>query len=354
MVSGHFFSEAISPWMQEGPGPEGDIALSTRIRLARNVEQYPFPVFASEEASATLLRYASSTLLNQSEEVGSLEALNMNELRPNERQVLVEKHLVSPYLIKNTEHSAVLLNNDESISIMVNEEDHLRLQCLSNGMQLEECYNEADRLDDWAEANLTYAFDERLGYLTSCPTNVGTGMRASVMVHLPALVWTNQLSRILPAIHQLGLVVRGIYGEGSEALGNLFQISNQMTLGKSEKDIIEDLRGVVMQVIQRERHARESLLSSSKVKLEDRVFRSYGILAYSRTMTTKEAANRLSDVRLGIDLDLIKGISGNILNELMLLTQSGFLEQYAGESLNQEEADIRRANVIRERIKLEL
>ena len=203
------------------------------------------------------------------------------------------------------------------------------------------------------EEEINYAFDEKVGYLTSCPTNVGTGLRASVMMHLPGLVMTQQLNRIIPAINQLGLVVRGIYGEGSEALGNIFQISNQITLGKSEQDIVEDLKSVVGQIVSQERSVRDTLVKTSNIQLEDRVYRSFGVLTNSRIIETKEAAKCLSDVRLGIDIGYIKDIPRNILNELMILTQPGFLQQYAGGPLRPNERDIRRASLIRERLKME-
>lgn len=246
-----------------------------------------------------------------------------------------------------------MLSENEEVSIMINEEDHIRIQCLFPGLQLTEALNIANEVDDWMEEHVDYAFDENKGYLTSCPTNVGTGIRASVMMHLPALVLTQQINRIIPAINQLGLVVRGIYGEGSEALGNIFQISNQITLGKSEHDIVEDLKSVVRQLISQERSAREALAKTSNIQLEDRVFRSYGILANSRIIESKEAARCLSDVRLGIDMGYIKNLSKKILNELMILTQPGFLQQYAGGPLRPDERDIRRAALIRERLTME-
>lgn len=348
-----FISEAISPWMKN-EGPESDIVLSSRIRLARNLKDYSFPLITTmEEANLVVKQVRENFEGKYYDSYGPFEVLEMDEVKRNEKKVLVEKHLISPHLADEAKKGAVLLSSDESISIMVNEEDHLRIQCLFSGFQLSEGLVLANGIDDWIESKLHYAFDEDKGYLTSCPTNVGTGLRASVMMHLPALVLTQQLSKILPAINQLGLVVRGIYGEGSEALGNLFQISNQITLGKTEQDIVEDLRGVVLQLIHQEKAAREMLLQSSKLQLEDRVYRSYGVLAYARTIETKEATQRLSDVRLGIDLNIIKGVSGNILNELMILTQPGFLQQYAGDILSQEQRDERRATLIRERLKLE-
>ncbi|QOY37499.1 protein arginine kinase [Anaerobacillus isosaccharinicus] len=349
-----FISEAISPWMNH-EGPESEIVLSTRIRLARNLKDYSFPIISSiDEANLVVKQVREHFEGKNYDQFGPFELLEMDEMKPNEKRVLVEKHLISPQLADESKKGAVLLSADESISIMVNEEDHLRIQCLFPGFQINEGLVLANGIDDWVEEKLHFAFDENKGFLTSCPTNVGTGLRASVMMHLPALVLTKQLNKILPAINQLGLVVRGIYGEGSEALGNLFQISNQITLGKSEEDIVEDLRGVVLQLVHQEKAAREMLLQSSKLHLEDRVYRSYGILAYARTIESKEAAQRLSDVRLGIDLNILKGISASILNELMILTQPGFLQQYAGEILSADQRDERRAALIRERVKLEI
>lgn len=348
-----FISEAISPWMKKD-GADSDIVLSSRIRLARNLKEYKFPLLATmEESSAVVKQVKESLLTDDNQETGPLELVLMEDLKANEKRVLVEKHLISPNLAEQSKNGAVILSEDESVSIMINEEDHLRIQCLFPGFQLTKGLEAASRLDDWIEERVTYAFDEKRGYLTSCPTNVGTGLRASVMMHLPALAMTRQLNKILPAINQLGLVVRGIYGEGSEALGNLFQVSNQLTLGKSEQDIVEDLRDVVMQLIQQERAAREVLMQSSKLQLEDRVYRSYGILSYSRVIESKEATQRLSDVRLGIDVGLLENVSANILNELMILTQPGFLQQYAGEVLSPDLRDERRATLIRERLKLE-
>ncbi|WLD93498.1 protein arginine kinase [Alkalihalobacillus sp. AL-G] len=348
-----FINEAISPWMKK-EGPDSDIVLSSRIRLARNLKGDVFPLVATDEQSKVVSEQIRKHFEDQSYgNIGNLSYIDINELKSIEKRVLVEKHLISPNLAEEPKQSGVLMSEDESVSIMINEEDHIRIQCLFPGFQLSETLQLASGLDDWIEQKLEYAFDEQRGYLTSCPTNVGTGMRASVMMHLPALVLTQKMQRIIPAINQLGLVVRGIYGEGSEAHGNIFQISNQMTLGKSEEDIVEDLRGVVLQLIEQEKSARKNLLESSKLQLEDRVYRSLGTLANSRIIQSKEATKCLSDVRLGIDLKLIEGISKTILNELMILTQPGFLQQYARQTLSPDERDIRRATLIRERLKLE-
>lgn len=348
-----FIDQAISPWMQ-AEGPDAEIVLSSRIRLARNLVDYDFPVHASNEQRQKAFNAIKEKLQQSSyPSMGKFELLTVDDMEPIEKQVLVEKHLISPYLTQHGEYSAVLINGNESVSIMVNEEDHLRIQCLFPGFQLNEALTLANGIDDWLEQHFNYAFHEKRGYLTSCPTNVGTGLRASVMMHLPGLALTQRMNRIAPAINQLGLVVRGIYGEGSEALGNVFQISNQITLGKTEEDIVEDLRGVVMQLIQQEKTAREDLLNMSRIQLEDRIYRSYGSLSFSRIMHSKEAATCLSDVRLGIDLGLIEGVSRNILNELMVLTQPGFLQHYFEETLGPTERDIKRATLIRERLNLE-
>jgi protein arginine kinase len=348
-----FLNTAVSSWMSQ-EGPDSDIVLSSRIRLARNIEDFQFPtVFTNEEAQEIVDLFEKTFAHKSYVPFGKFELLKMNELQPIEKRVLVEKHLISPHLAEDCAFGACLLSENEEVSIMINEEDHIRIQCLFPGLQLTEALDVANQLDDWIETHVNYAFDEKRGYLTSCPTNVGTGMRASVMMHLPALVLTQQMNRIIPAINQLGLVVRGTYGEGSEALGNIFQISNQITLGKSEEDIVEDLISVVQQLIAQERMAREALVKTSNIQLEDRIFRSYGILTNSRIIESKEAAQCLSDVRLGIDLGYIKNVSRNILNELMILMQPGFLQQYAGGALRPSERDVRRATLIRERLKME-
>ncbi|WP_270182819.1 protein arginine kinase [Alkalihalobacillus sp. CinArs1] len=348
-----FISEAVSPWMQD-EGPDSDIVMSSRIRFARNLKNYVFPVLSNGQQNLEVLESIKKKFnAAPNEEIGKLELIEIESLRPTQKRVLVEKHLVSPNLVEQSKNGAVLLSENETISIMINEEDHFRIQCLEAGFRLKEALNLANALDDWIESKVDYAFDKRKGYLTSCPTNVGTGMRASVMMHLPALVLTQQLNHIIPAINQLGLVVRGSYGEGSEAQGNIFQISNQITLGKTENDIIEDLQGVVMQVIEKERSARRMLLDNSRIELEDRIYRSLGTLENSRIIQSKEAAKCLSNVRLGIDIGLVAGISKSILNELVILTQPGFLQQYAGASLNPAERDIKRATLIRERLELE-
>lgn len=353
MTVNRFTEQALSDWMK-GEGPDSDIVISSRIRIARNLQSYPFPMLSTNQQSKEVLDQVSQVLQDEElQKIGPFSMLSLSELDELQKRVLVEKHLISPALANESRNGAVILNNNESISIMVNEEDHLRIQCLCPGFQIKEAWDTASQIDDLFESHLDYAFDEKRGYLTSCPTNVGTGIRASVMIHLPALVLTQQINRILSAITQVGLAVRGLYGEGSEALGNLFQISNQITLGQSEQEIIDNLYGVVRQIIEHERAARQKLQYETKAKLLDRISRSFGIMSYAAIMDSKEAAQRLSDVRLGVDLGIIKNVQPQVLNELLVMTQPGFLQQYAGEKLTAEERDIRRAQLIREKFNQE-
>lgn len=346
-----FMNDAISPWMRK-TGPENDIVLSTRIRLARNFENEIFPVIADEKDLQKITNYFKQHYHQTNfGNYGTFELIEMSNLTHIEKRVLVEKHLISPYLA-NARAAAVLVSKNEQVSIMINEEDHIRMQLYFPGFQLSTALEEAFKLDDWLEKDIDFAFDEEKGYLTSCPTNVGTGMRASVMIHLPALVITKRINQMIPAINQLGFVVRGIYGEGSEALGNIFQISNQITLGKAEEDIVSDLQSIIVKLVEQERAAREELMKRSSERLQDQIFRSYGVLKYSRIMESSEAATRISNVRLGIDLGIIQDISHSVLNELMVLTQPGFLQHYANQVLTASERDILRATLIRERLTL--
>ncbi|HSP23062.1 MAG TPA: protein arginine kinase [Planococcus sp. (in: firmicutes)] len=345
-----FLQPKASSWM-ETDGENADIAMSTRIRLARNLSDFKFPYSFSEDEALKVDKAISSVLIDQGRKLNlEFTHIDMQEILPLQREVLIEKHLISPYLVNESQSGAVLLSENEEMSIMVNEEDHLRIQSLRAGFHLEETYQVANDLDNLLEQHLSYAFHEKYGYLTSCPTNTGTGMRASVMLHLPALTMSQQIARIIPAISRLGMAVRGIYGEGSEALGNVYQISNQMTLGKSEYEILQDLESMTDQIIQQERRARDAILNNSPVALEDRVYRSLGTLTNARLLSTEEAATCLSNVRLGIDLKLIKDIDMSILNELMIFMQPAFLQQYSGSPLQPTERDIARAKLFRERL----
>jgi len=344
------FKEALSPWMRR-PAPESDVVLSSRVRIARNLRQYPFPMFANAAQSAKvmeqLLSVAESGRLNG---VDSVQAIRLSDLTELEKLVLVEKHLISPMLANESRNAALILSRNEDVSIMINEEDHLRIQCLYPGFQIPEAWDFSSKIDDLFEESVDYAFDEKRGYLTSCPTNVGTGIRASVMMHLPALVLTGQINRILTAVTQVGLAVRGLYGEGSEATGNLFQISNQITLGQSEQEIIDNLHSVAKQIIGHEKAARSKLMTESRTRIEDRIKRSFGILSYATIIDSKEASQRLSDIRLGVHLGLLPQVSLETINELTVSTQPGFLQQAFGETLSPEQRDVARAQMIRTKL----
>lgn len=351
MASRRFSEQALSDWMK-GVGPDSEIVISSRVRIARNLRHFPFPMLATNQQSLEVMNQL--TAIGQAgklDPIGRFDTIILSELSELERRVLVEKHLISPNLANESRGGAIILSENESVSIMINEEDHLRIQCLYPGFQVKEAWTLANQIDDIFEEEANYAFDERRGYLTTCPTNVGTGIRASVMMHLPALVLTQQINRILSAVTQVGLAVRGMYGEGSEALGNLFQISNQITLGQTESEIIDNLHGVARQIIEHEKAARQRLMSESRLRIEDRVRRSYGILSYAAVMDSKESAQRLSDVRLGVDLGLLDHVTSQSLNELLVMTQPGFLQQTFNEKMSADQRDYRRAELIRNQLR---
>lgn len=346
-----FTEQPLSEWMRSD-AVDSEIVISSRVRIARNLQHLPFPMLATNQQSEAVLNKLSEVLQQEDmKEYGTFHLLKIPETSDLDQRVLVEKHLISPNLASESRNGAVMISENEAVSIMINEEDHLRIQCLYPGCQVKEAWQKASSIDDVFEAAVDYAFDDQRGYLTSCPTNVGTGLRASVMMHLPALVMTHQINRILSAVSQVGLTVRGIYGEGSEAVGNLFQVSNQITLGQTEEEIIENLHGVVLQIIEHERAARERLMNESILRITDRIMRSYGILSYATVVESKEAAQRLSDIRLGVDMGILEGPSIQTLNELHVMTQPGFLQKKFGGELDNAGRDTYRATLIREQLR---
>ncbi|NMP22154.1 protein arginine kinase [Sulfobacillus harzensis] len=335
-----------SQWMN-GHGPEGEIVLSSRIRLARNLAGVPFPHRMDDQQGQHMLEQVEHAV-GQVEPGWGIRFRQLDSLTPLERQLLMEKHLVSPLLIQNPiRYESVALDERESISIMVNEEDHLRIQVLLPGLQLDEAWQAANRLDDALEQHLDFAYDESRGYLTAWPTNLGTGLRASVMLHLPGLVMTRQASQVFTTLAQVGIVVRGLYGEGSEALGNIFQISNQVSLGLTEEELVHNLTVVAQQIVGRERNARQHLMSSAGLALADRVGRSWGILTNARVMTSDEALKLLSDVQLGSDLNLLEGPLPCTFSQLTLMTRPAYLQIEAGRELSPVERDQIRAQTLR-------
>lgn len=340
------------PWMN-GNGPQADIALSSRIRLARNLCGIPFPNRAAQEQLAEVASKMKGTVSAlQATDEHSYIYIEMDKLPALERNVLVEKHIVSPHYVEHPENRALIVRDDANVSIMINEEDHLRIQCMKPGLNLVEALALANKVDDAIESKQDIAFNEQMGYLTACPTNLGTGLRASVMVHLPALVLTSQINRIFNAFTQLGLAIRGLYGEGTEASGNIFQISNQLTLGYTEQGIIDNLNSVVQQVVDHERTARNFLLRQSMDSLTDRVWRAYGVLCYARNISGQEALSLISEVRLGIDLKIIDKVPAQIFNELLVTTRPNYLQKLAGKSgVSEMDRDKLRAQVIRDTIR---
>ncbi|MBS4536848.1 protein arginine kinase [Clostridium sp. D2Q-11] len=331
-------------------GADKDIVVSSRIRLARNIKNIKFPQKLDADSAKDLKSKIKNSIMGDEEINNSYKYYDMKNIDPIKSRVLVEEHLISPGLLEHKDIGGFLLRDDQNVTIMINEEDHIRMQVIYPGLNLEACWEESNKLDDIIEINTEYAFDEKLGYLTSCPTNIGTGMRASVMLHLPSLVLTKQINGILQAVNQIGLTVRGLYGEGSNAMGNLFQISNQTTLGESEIEIIQKLKNIVKQLITNERHAREKIYSTNKVKMEDKVYRSLGILKNARIITSKESMDLLSDIKLGIEMEIIDNIDRMIINKLIIKTQPANVQNKYDKNLSPEERDIKRAEIIRKEL----
>lgn len=346
----HFLRNSAPSWVKAS-GDDADIIMSTRIRLARNLKGYRFPISFVEEEAQLIDEQMMKALLSSENDI-QFSYFAMKDLPLMQRQLLVEKHLISPSLANREVGASVYLTNDEAISIMVNEEDHIRIQVLAPGLNLQQAFEQASQLDNYLSTLLPLAYDEQFGFLTSCPTNVGTGLRASVMLHLPALTMSKKMNAIIQALARLGMTVRGIYGEGSENLGNIYQVSNQITLGKSEQEILQDLETIVQQIIERERAARKQLFARAQTALEDRLFRSLGTLMYAKILTSEEAAACLSNVRLGVDLGIIDNISLRQLNECMLLIQPGFVQQAANATLQAVERDIVRAKLLQQKLTL--
>ncbi|MCX7771990.1 MAG: protein arginine kinase [Clostridia bacterium] len=332
-------------------GPDSDIVVSSRIRLARNFDAYPFPRRSLKEHQEKIIQDTCEALFSSNPKIKeSFRLIRFKDILPVERQIYVEKRLISKELAESSLETAALISADEQISIMINEEDHLRIQCLASGMQLEKAFDICNYLDNVISDKVDYAFSDTMGYLTSCPTNIGTAIRASLMLHLPALTMTGYIRTVLESCGKLGLAVRGLYGENTEAYGNMYQLSNQVTLGRSENDIVMSVKSIGYQIIEQERLLRVELLNRTGAKLEDRIMRSYGILCFARTLSSDEALQRLSDVRLGIDLGLIQNLTEIDINELMIKIQPGGLQKTAGRLLKPDERDTFRANCVRDAI----
>ncbi len=333
-------------WM-DGSGEHASIVLSSRVRLARNFRDIPF----SQRAQEVQLQAIQDHVLEACGQSVSMEKaafLNIEALPDLDRQFMMERHLISPALLEKHGPRGILIGEEETVSIMINEEDHLRLQTIHSGFEPRNAWQDINRLDDELALHLDYAFSDQFGFLTACPTNTGTGLRASVLIHLPALVLTQEIDKILRGIAQVGLTVRGFYGEGTAVAGNLFQISNQTTLGQSEEDILDSLERVTRQIIGYEEEARKTMLRDARSQIEDKIWRAYGILRQARVLTSQECMSLSSAVRLGVAMDLVVEVRIRALNQLAIWTQPAHLQKRAGRAMAPEERDVYRADFVRQ------
>lgn len=325
-----------------------DIAISTRVRIARNLKDTIFPHKASADTLEKVCADVCDAILNSSSYIfNEFSYIPIENINENEKEMLIEKHLISPNLALKKAGAGALIDKNEQISIMINEEDHIRIQCLLPGLSLETAYDMANKIDDLLEERIEYAFDDRYGYLTSCPTNLGTGVRMSVMLHLPALSITNNINGILKTVSRYGLTIRGIYGEGTESMGDLFQISNQNSLGMTENEILLNVKAVTKGVIKRERELRSMLFEKDNCSIKDKIMRSYGILLYAEKIDVKEAMQLLSIIRLGVDMGIITSISIDKINEIILNIHTAILKNNIDVDENNENIDQKRAEYIK-------
>lgn len=334
----------------ENPNDETGIVISTRVRLARNLSKVKFPQWLQDnEAKEVALRVKEAVYQYEQSPLNQdhFNYFDLPALTAAQRQVLMEKHFISQDLLEAKPGREVVVNDAQNLALMINEEDHLRMQCILPGLNLEKAWEKISQLDDALNYRLDFAYDNRLGYLTACPSNVGTGLRASVMVHLPALKMTNKLELLFQQLGKFGMTVRGVYGEGSKSYGNLYQISNQITLGYSESEIISRLKKVVEEFIAQEKRARHYLMENSEREILDYVWRGYGILANARMLTAQECMEQLSVMRLGVALGILKNVRAEDLNQLMIHCQPAFLVMENGKEMTPEERDWKRAEIVR-------
>jgi protein arginine kinase len=332
-----------------GDGPDSDIVISSRIRLARNVAGYPFMTKADDEIRQQLVDSLKSIVLNSPSQQ-SFQFVDVAELDEINAQLLMERQLISRELAKSSGPRGVAIGQGERISIMLNEEDHVRMQVIHSGFDLDNCWQEINQLDDSIEQHVTFAFDEDLGYLTACPTNVGTGIRISVMLHLPALRITKEIQKVHQAAQKINLAVRGLYGEGSQAMGDFYQISNQITLGSTEQDLIDNLSEVVPNIVGYERRVRELLCRDNRHRLDDQIARAVGILTSARSISSEETMHLLSNLRLGINLGMVPNVDMATINELFIHTQPSHLQFLHGGPLKTSERNEARAEYLRKRL----
>jgi len=324
--------------------------MSSRVRLARNIKEAAFPGWAKKPERVRVLDLIRPVVETLPEMKDSFSD-SMDSLSTLDKQILVERHLISREHAAKSAGSGLVLNRDETLCFMINEEDHLRMQALRPGLQIRQAWQAIDQADSQLEKRLDYAFNPDWGYLTACPTNIGTGIRVSAMLHLPGLVLGEQINPIIQSVNKLGLAVRGLYGEGTEALGNVFQVSNQMTLGEAESAIVERLEKVLAQIIEHEENARATLIEKKPKMVYNHIGRAYGILANAHSISSKETMNLLSLMKMGVDIGLFPGVDRSLVDELFILTQPAHLQKQHSEKLSAEERDLLRADMVRERLK---
>ena len=335
-------------WLK-GTGPHSDIVMSSRIRLARNLAKRPFPNKAKKKELLEIIS-SSEEVMRGIDYFKNALFLKIHELDNIDKQFLIERHLMSHEHAANPEGKALVVSLEEILSIMINEEDHLRIQVMRSGFNLNETWNIIDTIDNALSEKLDFAYAVNWGYLTACPTNTGTAMRGSVMLHLPALVMTKQINKVLAAIAKLSFASRGFYGEGTQASGNFYQISNQVSLGHTEQEVIQNIVGLIRQVIEQEEQARQALLLQNKTMLEDKIFRSFAVLKSAHIISSQETVELLSMVRLGVDLQIVKDVDRKAINDLFIMIQPAHLQKIEGKKLTTTERDTKRAAVIRQKL----
>lgn len=336
-----------SAWLPDDMG--GGIAISSRVRLARNLKDQSFPSWAGDDACLNIWQQLSA-VLPECEVLADAQVVSMEDISALDKQVLFERHLISREQAERKSGAGVIIRSDESVAVMINEEDHIRLQSLRPGLALKKAWETADALDSQMAEILDFAFSAQLGHLTACPSNVGTGMRGSVMLHTPGLVLMDEMNVVIKGMAKIGLAVRGLWGEGSESAGNMFQVSNQITLGEREEDIIQTLDQIVLEIIEHEQNARWRVFEQNEQRVHDQVGRAYGVLSNAHILNSKEALDLLSYLRLGVDMGIVTLKDESFINELLIATQPGHLQKMQGKRLKAHERDVARAALVRSKL----
>lgn len=336
-----------SRWL-DANGPNSNIVISSRLRIARNLDRTQFPSIANKTQTQNTVKKINNAI-NTNPFFKSCTINTINKLSEKTKNLMMERDIINKDFLHGYGKELIIAKN-EQYNILVNEEDHIRIQVIRSGLQLSDIWNTANTIDNELERNLNFAFSEKYGYLTACPTNIGTGIRASVMIHLPALKLLTQIGNLFKTIQQIGFTIRGFYGEGTDAIGDIYQVSNQITLGLTEKEIINNITNITNQIINYEINARKEIIEKDTLSITDKVWRSYGILQYAKSLNLIETMNYISDLRLGIDLDILKNINYSMLNRSYILIQPGHLKSIYSEE-SESNLNILRADIIKNNLK---